>query len=823
MSTELVETVDQRLTADDVDAEVGLLVLYALESDEALDDYLAGGMSRRPQRDESTGAEVEAGGTFLSSIAVEGFRGIGPATELALSPRPGLTIVAGRNGSGKSSLSEALELVLTGGTYRWESRTADWRHDWRNLHHDQARITIGVVEEDSGPITIRTTWDDDAEKVEQRATTVQRAGEKQQDGTDVLGWSGPLEQFRPILSYEELGGLLESGRAKLYDALASILGVEQLTDAIARLNARLKQHKAPGDRGAAARKELKAAAEALDDARAGQAATLLRKTDLNVAALRALATGSVQADQGPVQALRLLSGLPAPATSEQVTSVATRLRAAVTDLADVGAEVSDRSLARLELLEQGLRLHAEHGDMTCPVCRTGELNDAWLSTSRDLAAEQRSELSSLDSARQTLRLALSEARKLLTPQPTGLQQTPLPELGTTMEQARAAWTAWVDVPSGSDATAATALADHLETRLDDLLAALGDVREAASTRLSALEDAWQPLASRVAGWCDEWEAWQQSRPVADQLAAAEKWLKANDLDIKNERLEPIRDQAHHAWSKLRQESNVELGNLSLTGTKTSRKVVMGTSIDGVPAEGIPVLSQGELHALALCLFLPRATMAESPFRFLVLDDPVQAMDPAKVDGLVELLSELAQTRQVIVLSHDDRLSAAVRRNSVDATILDVTRGKDSRVSIEVSTDPATRYLEDAHGLVTEFDNERVSDSAMRRTLPGLLRFAVEAAAKDRFFADQILAGSPLVEVEDIWQGATTTRLKVMLAVFGEDRENHELEKWASAPYRKFGLKSVGSAMHHGLPAGRDPRDEIRNVEKMVNDLTKGAS
>ena len=112
------------------------------------------------------------------------------------------------------------------------------------------------------------------------------------------------------------------------------------------------------------------------------------------------------------------------------------------------------------------------------------------------------------------------------------------------------------------------------------------------------------------------------------------------------------------------------------------------SVDGTEVQGFPVLSQGELHALALSLFLPRATMADSPFRFLVLDDPIQAMDPAKVDGLVELLSELAETHQVIVLSHDDRLPAAVRRSAAGATILEVTRGHESRVAI--TTRPPTR-------------------------------------------------------------------------------------------------------------------------------------
>ena len=47
----------------------------------------------------------------------------------------------GRNGSGKSSFAEALELLLTGDTYRWKKpRTAVWREGWRNLHHPKAAI-----------------------------------------------------------------------------------------------------------------------------------------------------------------------------------------------------------------------------------------------------------------------------------------------------------------------------------------------------------------------------------------------------------------------------------------------------------------------------------------------------------------------------------------------------------------------------------------------------------------------------------------------------------------------------------------------------------
>lgn len=71
---------------------------------------------------------------FLRSIAVQAFRGIWPKVTLHLPPGPGLTVVIGRNGSGKSSFAEAAELVLTGDNKRWSDRTAVWKEGWRNFH-----------------------------------------------------------------------------------------------------------------------------------------------------------------------------------------------------------------------------------------------------------------------------------------------------------------------------------------------------------------------------------------------------------------------------------------------------------------------------------------------------------------------------------------------------------------------------------------------------------------------------------------------------------------------------------------------------------------
>lgn len=116
-------------------------------------------------------------------------------------------------------------------------------------------------------------------------------------------------------------------------------------------------------------------------------------------------------------------------------------------------------------------------------------------------------------------------------------------------------------------------------------------------------------------------------------------------EIRNERLAPLAKQARSIWAMLRQESDVDLGAIRLAGSSTSRHVELDVSVDGAPGSALGVMSQGEVNALALSVFLPRARLPASPFRFVVIDDPVQAMDPAKVGGLARVLEKGAADRQ----------------------------------------------------------------------------------------------------------------------------------------------------------------------------------
>src|SRR5690606_5542976 len=173
--------------------------------------------------------------------------------------------------------------------------------------------------------------------------------------------------------------------------------------------------------------------------------------------------------------------------------------------------------------------------------------------------------------------------------------------------------------------------------------------------------AWTPLVPRLRSWLELARTVHARAAELQTARAAEVWLKSATAHVRDERLAPLAGTARWVWQSLRQQSNVELGGIRLQGNANSaRRVQLDVTVDQVDGAALGVMSQGELHALGLSLFLPRATVADSPFRFVMIDDPVQAMDPAKGDGLATVLAEVAKTRQVVVFTRAGRLAAAVR-------------------------------------------------------------------------------------------------------------------------------------------------------------------
>jgi hypothetical protein len=164
----------------------------------------------------------------------------------------------------------------------------------------------------------------------------------------------------------------------------------------------------------------------------------------------------------------------------------------------------------------------------------------------------------------------------------------------------------------------------------------------------------------------------------------------------------------------------------------------------------------------LSVFLPRAASPDSPLRFVIIDDPVQAMDPSKVDGMGRVLTEVAADRQVVVFTHDDRLPTALRNLQLPARIIQVSRQSESVVTFRPSRDPVSDDLEDAMRLAK---GEEIPPRVTARVVPGLCRSAIEEACFEIARQRRLGRGDSHSSVEETLAATTTLMHRLALAIF----------------------------------------------------------
>ncbi|BCL16062.1 AAA family ATPase [Micromonospora sagamiensis] len=746
------------------------LIVAALLGESYLADQLGG--AAPPQRPRPTPTDPDDSGpvgTYLADIEVTGFRGIGTTATLNLTARPGLTIVTGRNGSGKSSFAEAAEFALTGDNKRWSERSTVWKKGWRNLHTEGGsciRVRLNV-DGHRKPATVECRWTAGAD-LGDHTDSLQFLGE-QRTSVAELGWSRHLELYRPFLSYSELGGLINGKPSEMHDSLDGILGLKRVAEIEKLLKAARKDTDQRRRRAAEELPALRALLTEHPDPRARRAEEALAGRTADLDTLDEVATSGAPDDDATVVPLRQLAVLDLP-NRDDLAARADRLRAALRHVGELAGTPAEQARALAGLLRAALAHHDNHPDQPCPVCGGRTLDEAWAVQARTQVRELTLRAEQLDAAHRAGHEARHALRQAVPSRPPVLTVDPGPD-GIDLTELRKAWQRWHDLTADTDPAMLVELAP---TTFDDLAAALAPVRAAAREALQRRRQDWQPVADRIRAWIDIERASRQAAIVLPDLRKAIEALKTIGATIRAERLRPIAAEATAIWNTLRQDSNVELDAIRLAGSGPARRVDLDVRVDGVPDAALSVMSQGELHSLALALFLPRATTAESPFRFLVIDDPVQSMDPAKVHGLAQVLHRVAATRQVVVFTHDDRLPAALRHLRLDARILTVSRRDHSQVTVDTGKDPAERYLKDAQGIA---DDEDMSEQTRITVACNLIRDALEYVCHERIRIAGLRAGTPFADIEDTIAEAQSDGLRPLLALalLGDHRRTDEVD------------------------------------------------
>jgi recombinational DNA repair ATPase RecF len=749
----------ERLASDnDLQDPVIDIVLAACEGQEALAAQLVGEGAARSVDAAGAQPPSDAPGVYLASMAVTGFRGIGRNAELEVTPGPGLTLVVGRNGSGKSSFAEGLELLMTGQNFRWAKRTRVWTQGWQNLHcEDDTELRARfVIEGREGQVTAVRAWSRGA-PVEPAGELALTAAGGQELDEEELGWTAALARYRPFLSYNELGQMFDELKT-MYDALALILGLEDV-DALHKLlrDERLARERAVREVRIWAQEIREGIVEADEDDRLSAAREALSARTPDVEAVELLLAGvaDVGDPAGELALLRSLCSLMSP-DPQRVDSVLAELAAAQARTAEIAGTDAARAAGLAELLDRALAHHERHGDDDCPVCGSaGVLTDEWHERTGAEAARLREEARAVTDAAGALATAERAVADLLAPDPPeGVARAE--EVALDVSALVEAWRRWAEVRTSGDHPAVREALRAVDEQIRT-------VARSAQSELDRREDRWRPIAAELREWLPEaTEALTAGKRLAD-LKTAEAWARQAAADLQAERLAPIAQAAKANWEILRQESNVSLEGFHLRKSGNVRAAEVDVRVDGSEASAFGVMSQGELHALAVSVFLPRAALPQSPFRFIVIDDPVQSMDPAKVDGLARVLHEAARDRQVLVFTHDERLPEAVRRLNLSARVLEVTRRPGSLVEVRAAQTPVERYIADARALLKEDAPAEVAE----RVVPGFCRHALEAACVEAVRRRRLARGEHHAAVEAELARASKLYSKLSLALFDD--------------------------------------------------------
>ncbi|MFI8390686.1 AAA family ATPase [Streptomyces sp. NPDC085540] len=790
----LAETVATRLAESALTDPVKALLRDALGSGTA---------------DAGTTSFASPGRVYLDSLTVNGFRGIGPRARLSLSPRPGVNLVVGRNGSGKSSLADAIEVGFTGTRAHRAGQDATRGGHWYNLHDaDSPKIELKVaIEGDTGNSTLTRTWT--SREFGSSEATFKRPGH----GTVPLaeaGWDTALADHRPFLSYTDLDLMLTGKPSERYDAIAAILGMDLLSTATNRLSAREKALAAVAKETKDALPDLKDALYALeDDDRAVQALLAVDTPgapDLDT--IDVLVAGLPPADDSRLAELHVEAGAHGPDLAE-VGEAVQRLRIALADVEDLHGTDAENARLLADLLEKALAHADRHpDDDVCPACGTERvLGREWCDRASRQVAELRREAKTADDAHAAVRTGARSLQNLI----ERPQRIPAALAGP--------WQAWTDCRQIADPVELARSAEDAATVLAD---ACDTVRRHAVRELEERDERWRALVTRLAAWADKARQTERDKPLKTSLSKAVKWLKDLSTELREQRMERFTDATQGIWERLRQESNVDLTAVSLKGSEKAnvRKLVMAASVDGQDAPALDVMSQGELHSLALSLFLPRATTADSPFGFLVIDDPVQSMDPTKVHGLAQVLHEMGRHRQILVFTHDPRLQKAFTDQELPVTVFQVTRGERSRVKVNRVDDPVAQAIGDARAIAA---TRGLPPETYSNVLPGLCRIALENAFLEAAWIRHHRTGGSERDLQAAIDRAERFQEVAAFALFGDVGRGGDVKEEVR---RRYGspacslIQQCQKGAHSGGASISHPHGFVTDVETLAQKIRK---
>jgi ABC-type uncharacterized transport system ATPase subunit len=668
----------------------------------------------------------------LVQVSIQGFRGVLNEEPLCLDfdPTPGITILHGLNGAGKSSISDAVDLALTGRTPPTSGGTAGKAALWDPVHlgRGSASAVVEVTLASDETRLILTCSLDDRGQVSSHTAVIVSGADRNvvQLGT---GWRQALASHQPVFAYASLERRVQLSKdlAGYFEGLLALGGsFTALQETIAGRGL---------DATAAAgrwRLSKVKAMQHLDDVDKAHA-LISPSIELNVVEAPTLdqEPGAWLTESHLREAGGMFQSLPANTLSTLV-GAATRTAGLISNFEKAGAETEQYLAHALETLHSEAVARNVAGTI-CPLCESEQPH--WM---RSLGESVRR-----NNVFSDLRTKLLASIGELCTMSTGLLRSAL-RVGVTADQRES-----IHISSASGLILLESLereaAEGLATRhalltsanalCEWLISADGQsVIEDAVTRTDETKQ-WQiARAAAVESFVKVWEDDGASAKQAELWSATDKRVEELRVALRKRRSAALEEKAGQRVKELLADAELRLASLSVLSTKASMELLdqNNNSVE------LGMLSAGQRNAVLLAPLL--ASVDAGPFGFIVLDDPVHAFDELRIDRLAIALSKIAIDRRVVVLTHDERLKEhlAARIENCDTRLVDRS-GNDGAVTVTSSSSFWDQLLTDARDLLdlaieTVGSATDITDTARqlcRMSLDNALRtFAIKNAVQN---------------------------------------------------------------------------------------------
>lgn len=658
----------------------------------------------------------------LDFVEVCGFRGF--REKVRISFGSGFTVITGRNGVGKSTLCDAVEFALTGSIDKYTVEKAAqeslndylwWRGEGKPSDH---YVTASFTRDDGDNFTITRTRASGANRTAAEIEAALCYSMRPDDAirqlcrTSIIRdeWIAALsldlsetERFELVRS--ALGpvqgvdfGVKAKAMLKAIDAThtvrqnAYINARAQLTSTLTQLSEAKEAVARAGDVSTAMHTLVAATPDGLDDLVARLAAGRAALTE-GRARLSAMGEAVVQGRE----VLALRRAFDAPDAIERREVVRTRLEVAGKTKADAERIVADAEQT-LQVEERGNAIAAslaaviEHGeklgrhDEHCPLCAASRTDEEFAAG----LALARKRVEALASGVSAARQRASAARESLRRATAELEQAQAAHAALDSEQSRLVNREQAHVelfeihnlelrfvrdPYGLEQQLAAE-----RDRLINLERALLTLEVSQSvSKLSSLEDRIVTLRKEADSAAAEVENSERALAAAK---AVDRGVRSISGEIIDERLAQISPLLNELYQRLRPHHDWRSIEYSIRGDV--RRFLSLRVGDGLNPQF--VFSSGQRRAAGLAFLLSvHLARAWTPWRTLLLDDPVQHIDDFRALHLIEVLAAFRlDGRQIVCAVEDPALAELLCRR-----LLSTSEAIGRRYDIDIGHDGAT--------------------------------------------------------------------------------------------------------------------------------------